>query len=370
MDHPRVIDLLRIVTLVQGRRRLRPADLAEACGKSQRSVYRDLRILREAGIPIEFDESAGGYRLAKGFHMPPVHLTVEEGLAIFALCEQVAEGEQVPFLRPAMEAAHKVLSSLPDEIVSEVAGRARHIAIRTGPTTDGQGHGDVYGKVQRALRERRALECRYDAAVDLRPHGNDATRPMKIRRRGESNSTFFLEPYSLLFSVRAWYVIGRRDDRDEPRCMRLSRFTLMKQTDRTYEIPDDFSLERHLGNAWRMMRGDRDERIELRFDAEVAQTVSETRWHRAQDVEEHADGSCIFRCTVSGFDEIAWWILGYGPHCRVLRPAALRERVRSLVAKTAALYEDAPALTPRLARGADARTTVASTRPKRKHATG
>jgi len=364
MEHPRIVDLLRIVTLVQGHRRLDSAQLAEKLGKTQRSIFRDLKVLREAGIPIAYDRKDRSFRLEKGYHMPPVHLTPAEALAISALCEHVAEGAQVPFLRPAWEAAHKLLSSMPESIVNDVAGQSRHIAIRTGPSMPDEGHGDVYGKVQEALRTRRGLECRYDAASEVRGRGAVAKR-----RRSDSGATFRLEPYSLLFSVRAWYVIGRRDDRDELRCMRLSRFSRMVLTDHRYHIPDSFSLDSYLGNAWRMMPGDRDEVVELHFDAEVGPTVAETRWHRTQRIDERPDGSCTFRCTVSGFDEIVWWILGYGPHCRVVRPIGLRTRVREMIERMAHLYDDQKPLTPRLSRGDDARPALPRA-SKRKTATG
>jgi predicted DNA-binding transcriptional regulator YafY len=42
---------------------------------------------------------------------------------------------------------------------------------------------------------------------------------------------------------------------------------------------------------------------------------------------------------VSGLDEIKWWVLSHGPHCRVIRPAELADRVARLAKETAAQYE-------------------------------
>jgi predicted DNA-binding transcriptional regulator YafY len=41
---------------------------------------------------------------------------------------------------------------------------------------------------------------------------------------------------------------------------------------------------------------------------------------------------------VDGLEEIIWWIISYGPHCRVLEPPELKSRVASLHAKAAGLY--------------------------------
>ena len=154
-----------------------------------------------------------------------------------------------------------------------------------------------------------------------------------MKRAGE----FEFAPYALFFCVRAWYVIGKRSDRNDLRCMKLSRFTKATATDRPYPPPRSFTLEKHLGNAWRMMRG-KDVEIELRFDAEFAETIADTRWHKTQDIQQHPDGSCTFTATVSGFEEIVWWILSMGPHCKVIRPKALADRVCDLAAATAAVY--------------------------------
>ena len=39
-----------------------------------------------------------------------------------------------------------------------------------------------------------------------------------------------------------------------------------------------------------MIRGDTDHDVVLHFDAEFAETVADTQWHRTQQIEEHADG--------------------------------------------------------------------------------
>ena len=70
----------------------------------------------------------------------------------------------------------------------------------------------------------------------------------------------------------------------------------------------------------------------------VAETIADTLWHKTQQLEDHDDGSLTFRCTVAGLDEISWWVLSMGPHCRVLAPDELRDRVRQAAMDTAALY--------------------------------
>ncbi len=152
---------------------------------------------------------------------------------------------------------------------------------------------------------------------------------------------FDFEPYALLYSVRAWYAVGYHSGRDDLRCLKLARFRTLRPTAREFAVPEGFTLERYFGNAWRLVRGPEDYRVEILFDAAFAPTVTDTRWHATQEVERHADGTATLRFTVSGLDEIVWWVLGYGPHARVIGPEALRDRIRQLASRTADLYANA-----------------------------
>jgi len=51
------------------------------------------------------------------------------------------------------------------------------------------------------------------------------------------------------------------------------------------------------------------------------------------------DGTLDFRVTVSGLNEISWWILGYGDQAEVIEPPKLRSLVAGRAKRMAAMYE-------------------------------
>lgn len=67
--------------------------------------------------------------------------------------------------------------------------------------------------------------------------------------------------------------------------MKIARFTRAKRTDRSFTPPKGFSLAKHLGNAWWMIRGDKRYKVELRFDKQFADNIGSTHWHKTQDVQ-------------------------------------------------------------------------------------
>jgi predicted DNA-binding transcriptional regulator YafY len=310
-DDKKLVRMMKLVNLVQSGRPHTPATLAGELGVGERSVHRYIKDLEKSGIPLVFDAEWGGYRPRHGTFMAPVALTADEALALAAVCTMVAEQDAIAFTQPAVSALNKIAATLPEDLRDEMRDVSDAMMLRTPGTNPGDGHGDVYDTVRRAIAQRRALVCRYDAL-----HG-----------RG-TDEEFDFEPYALLFSVRAWYAVGYRSDREALRTLKLSRFSKCTPTGRAYEIPADFSLETHLGNAWGMIRGETEYDVELRIDAAFAETFSDTEWHRTQELEWLDDGGVVFRCRVAGLDEIVWWVLGLGSQCTVVQPPELRERVR------------------------------------------
>ncbi len=321
MSYTRISRLLEILTHVQARNGLKADALAELCGVDKRTIFRDLNALGDAGVPIVHHKDSDGYTVEGDFFLPPVHLTMEEALALAVLCEDLVEQGRIPCLKAANKALTKVRSQLPAHIRSDLDRLSRHIAIRTANTGGGDEAMDVFERVQNAIANGTTLRCRYESGSD--PDGSEE---------------FTFEPYALFFSIRAWYAVGHHHGRGELRNLKLARFVAIEPTEDRFEIPQGFSIDDHFGNAWRMIRGDQTYEVAIEFAPEFSDNIAETTWHRSQSTEYQDDGSVVFRCTVDGLDEIVWWVLSMGPMCRVLEPIELVDRVRDLAQKTAARY--------------------------------
>jgi predicted DNA-binding transcriptional regulator YafY len=104
--------LFQIVQLIRGRRLTTAAFLAQRLEVSERTVYRDVADLQHQGVPIE-GEAGMGYRLGKGFDLPPLMFTLDEARALVASV-RMAQAWQDPVLAQASQVAlGKILSVLP-----------------------------------------------------------------------------------------------------------------------------------------------------------------------------------------------------------------------------------------------------------------
>ena len=77
--------LFQLIQALRTRRFATGAQLAEVLGVSKRTLYRDVQDLQRSGVPIR-GEAGVGYRLERGYELPPLTFTGEEleGLALGA----------------------------------------------------------------------------------------------------------------------------------------------------------------------------------------------------------------------------------------------------------------------------------------------
>lgn len=109
------LSLERLLTLVLALDENRPtaaSALARRAGVSLRTIYRDVRRLQEAGVPIVSEPGrAGGLLLAPGFRLAPLGLTKGETIAL-SMAVQVLRGlPTLPFRAELESAARKVASA-------------------------------------------------------------------------------------------------------------------------------------------------------------------------------------------------------------------------------------------------------------------
>ena len=70
----RLTRLTTILIQLQSKRIVVAKEIADRFGISLRTVYRDIKTLQEAGVPIA-SKNGKGYFLVSGYHLPPVMLT-------------------------------------------------------------------------------------------------------------------------------------------------------------------------------------------------------------------------------------------------------------------------------------------------------
>ncbi len=104
--------LFRIVAVIRGRRLTTAAFLSERLGVSLRSIYRDIAALQAQGVPIE-GEAGVGYRMRRGYELPPLMFSVREAQALVASVRLAQSRIDTELAARAEDALSKILAVLP-----------------------------------------------------------------------------------------------------------------------------------------------------------------------------------------------------------------------------------------------------------------
>ncbi len=323
MNLTRIRRLLKLIGQLQTGQAHNTKTLSQLCSVSRRTIFRDLEALRDVGVPLHFDEINQRYHIPGTYFLPPTNFNIEEALAVIVLCHELGNKSRLPFYSAATSAAMKLEGALPSRLRDQLAEITSAIQIRLEPANPLEGKQTVYDQLRTAIRDSRAVRIVYGSLTE-----------------GEEITTR-LSPYRLLFSRRAWYIIGRSSIHRQTRTFHVGRIIQLEQLDDHFKKPRGFSIERYFRNAWHLIpEPGPDQDVAIRFSPKVAQNVAEVAWHSTQRVEFRDDGTMDYHVTVSGLNEISWWILGYGDQAEVLAPNKLRHLIASRAARMVECYRD------------------------------
>jgi predicted DNA-binding transcriptional regulator YafY len=304
--------LLRLVSRAGG---VTVADGARELRCSVRTVWRDLRALHEAGLPIYSDSDGDGgrqsvWRVHTNFHERlPLPLTLDEVVALVLTERLLGPARLSPFGPAIGSLVRKLRALLAPGALDLVDRMGERIGVRVlGAKLDAHVL-EQLPPIQRALAENRSLRIRYFST----------SRMAESERR--------IDPYHLIDWNGGLYLIGYCHLRQAVRIFAVERIRSITLLDNTFTRPSDFDVEAYLRDSWGLIRGDR-VTVRILFASAVAPYIRERLWHRSQSLRERPDGTLEIRFEVADTIEVCRWVLGFGGDAEVLEPASLRDAVR------------------------------------------
>ena len=110
-DITRLSRLTAILILLQTKRLITAAEIAEKFNISKRTAYRDVKALEAAGVPI-FTEEGKGYQLLDGFNLPPIMFTEKEANALITAANFISRNKDNSIVEEHNNAITKIKSVL------------------------------------------------------------------------------------------------------------------------------------------------------------------------------------------------------------------------------------------------------------------
>ncbi|HEY3988024.1 MAG TPA: transcriptional regulator [Acidobacteriaceae bacterium] len=301
--------LLSALLLLQAHGRMTGRELAERLEVSQRTMHRDMEALSAAGVPIIALRGAqGGWQLEKGWRTQVPGLDASE---LRALLMAQPRALREPRLAAAAERAlGKLMSSLPGNM------REQAIAMRERLHVDANDWRPVSEDLSMlpAVQDAVARDCRLSFDYS--------------RADGERGPRV-VDPLGLVVKGMAWYLVART-----PRGMRTYRVSRMQTVTPlavSFQRPARFDLANYWQNSVSELEAKR-RRYEavLLLSPQAAESL--IRWCVATPAavrlpKDTPAGWTAMRVDFESEEQALFLVLGMGVRARVLKPAALFDRV-------------------------------------------
>lgn len=217
--------LTAILTELQTKRLWTATQLARKFQVSTRTIYRDIRTLEQAGVPI-LTEEGKGYMLMEGYKVPPVMFTEGEANALITAEQLILKSSDSSLREEYTAAISKIRAVLRYATKEKVELLSQRIAV--SPAIPGVSVSNSLAQIQSALTSFNVLEITYQAAEQ-----NEGT----IRQ---------VEPFAFYYSLQeSWLLIAFCRLRKDFRMFRLDRMSNVRILEAVFE-PHQLTLLEYL----------------------------------------------------------------------------------------------------------------------------
>lgn len=307
--------LTAILIHLQTKRVVRAQELADRFGISLRTVYRDVRSLEEAGVPIGA-EAGVGYFLTD-YHLPPVMFTNAEASALVFGAKLIEKWGDASVQSAFESALYKIKSVLKRPEQEHLDNLTPHVQVSRSRTVLPEA-GHLLNEIQQAIGQQHVLVLEYQSANDEVP----------VRRE--------VEPVGLHLYGSSWHLIAYCRTRQDYRDFRIDRIHQLTNTKQRFARHTRLTLSQYLEQQSECQMPAID--LIVVFDKTEARYIGEYRYNWGFQSEEDLGDRIRFRFHTPYIEGFARWILSYGSAVTVEEPEQLQERMQQLAEEIQAHY--------------------------------
>lgn len=325
--------LIEIILLLQARGKTTAAELAALLAVSERTIYRDLDALNQAGVPVYTQGGPGG-----GCGLPDQYRTLLTGVNPADVGAVLSASVSGPLADLGMD---KQVQAALQKLVTALPVSQRQTANQYRQRL----HLDA------AMWFRRSEEV---PALSMLQEGSETGRmvALRYRRSVDTEVERLFAPYGLVSKAGIWYVVGKAGP--NMRGYRVSRVLAAELTEERFTRPAGFDLAAYWLEWCR------------EYEASLPRFTATLWLHPALAAEMHNNLPIpvvefelltaasttglgpVYSVTFEKIETACSWIVGVGQETKVIAPVKLQELVIERARQVLANYFNEGSLSPNL----------------------
>jgi len=304
----RIDRVTAILIQLQSRRIVKAQDVAERFDISLRTVYRDIRTLEEAGVPI-VGEAGVGYSIMDGYRLPPVMFTIEEATA-FLTAEKLVEKLTDPSTEESYKSAmYKIKSVLRSAEKEHLEIMDDYIEVVQNPhlPKDKNSLGSLQ-QILRSIAEKTVLSITYFA------------------NHSQEKTSRNIEPIGIFYYGSSWHLIAFCQLRNDYRDFRTDRIVEISPTPLPFKKTHP-SLKVYLSQ---IAREKELHKVVMLVNPEKLKYFGEQKYYNGFVSQQEVNGKMEMTFLTSSIEGFARWFMMFGDQAEIQSPENLKLRIRTM----------------------------------------
>jgi predicted DNA-binding transcriptional regulator YafY len=309
--------LIAILLLIESRGQIKAKELASALETSIRTVYRDIEILCQAGIPIATTTGPnGGVYFMEGYSAKLYNLHGDDAVNLYLTGVAMYKGDTGLDLKNALLKLEKIL---PPEYCKDVKVAKERFYFDECPWWSERPDTHCLEILRKSVWNSKKLQIEYLKA-------NNET---SIRE---------LHPYGLIVKNMQWYLIAFCEKSKKVKTFKCERIIKANLTDTSFQFPMNFNLEQYWKDSEKQFKNacklTEKYPVLIKLHKDNIDIMKELEIYEAEETGEYIVAKVNmhkfeFACTKAL--EIVW-------HVEILNPVELRNYVQEKLFDISKVY--------------------------------
>lgn len=296
--------LFEITTILLNKGTVTAKELADRFNVSTRTIYRDIDVLSEAGVPVYMSKgNGGGIYLMENYAINRTLISPQESESLL-LAIRTLQATQYPELDKVLEKLGAIFKD---------ASRQDWVEVDFSPWGSAMNEKNKFNDIRQALMQRKVIGFQY------------------VNAEGQKSNRY-AEPEKLIFKDNAWYLVAFCRQRQEHRTFRISRLKKLEI------LPEVFEPRKpHAPTSQTQDFSQTLVHLRLRFQPKALNRLYD--YFDDTYIAPNDDGSFTLEVALPDSDWIYGYILSFGSLVEVLEPEQVRTTIMERMRQALKIYE-------------------------------